>query len=232
MPSIPLTAQTHSGVSGEGHLGKNKVSLTESSAGHEKPDGFVFPPPMSQCLKQGRAIFKTSTMWKKWTWKWVWVVLFIYCTTHLYTQKMLIYSWRSRQHTPEGSQTQAPLFCFDFLWVQAIAAESTHWQQLERHTTSWHTFMGSWHDIFTVLNEKSQSFSLKFSFGWTAKKYKFCPVFFFFSKFRNWKMYWNNIWGSPSFNISGHEFKYLTNMRKRHLFYAYLLFYPRDLNNI
>lgn len=128
MPRIPLTAQTHSRVSGEGHLGKNKVSLTESSAGHEKPDGFVFPPPMSQCRKQGRAFFKTSTMWKKRTWKWVWVVLFIYCTTHLYTQKMLIYSWQSRQHTPEGSQTQAPLFCFDFLWVQAIAAESTHWQ--------------------------------------------------------------------------------------------------------
>lgn len=27
MPSIPLTAQTHSGVSGEGRLGKNKVSF-------------------------------------------------------------------------------------------------------------------------------------------------------------------------------------------------------------
>ncbi len=80
---------------------RTKSLLTESSGGPEKPDGFVFPPPMSQCRKQGRAICKTLST-RKQTLKKVWVVLFIHRTTHRLLKKHWFIHGSSRQHTPDA----------------------------------------------------------------------------------------------------------------------------------
>lgn len=71
MPGIP-----HSWVSGESRMGKNKVSFNREQCRAWETRWLCFSPMMSQCRKQGRAIFKTPRMWKQ-TLKQVWVVLFI-----------------------------------------------------------------------------------------------------------------------------------------------------------
>lgn len=139
MPGIPLTTQTHSWVSGESRMGKNKVSFNREQCRAWETRWLCFPPQMSQCRKQGRAIFKTPRTWKQ-TLKQVWVVLFIHRTTHRCTQKTLIYSWQKQTaHTWWLSDTSTIiLLWFSLLWVQAITSESTQQQHIAVRATQHH----------------------------------------------------------------------------------------------
>lgn len=176
MPSIPLTAQTHSWVSGEGCLGKNKVSFNREQCRAWETRWLCFSPT-DEPVPQARSNHFQNT---------VNVEASLGCFVYTLVPPIFIVKkyWfihgradsiqHQSRHTWRISDTTT-------IRVQAITSESTHWQLTAvraTHITA-HIYMGSWHDI-TVFNEKKNN--ILHYFCWTEKNLN-CPHFFFLNNF-------------------------------------------------
>lgn len=169
MPSIPLTAQTHSWVSGEGYLGKNKVSFNREQRRAWETRWLCFPPtnePVPQARSshfQNRKDVEEANVE-------VSLDCFVYTMYHpsLYKKNADLFMAEQTAHTWRISDISTitllwfPLSASNHIIVNTLAAYGSK-SNAQHHGTHLHGQL-TWH--FYCLQWKKGNIP---NFGWTEK---------------------------------------------------------------